>query len=145
MQPGIDYPGISLVFFCHDGKGNFLLSKRSQNCRDEHGTWDPGGGALEQGDKVDERLAQEIKEEYCAEILEQEFLGYMDIHREHKGVPTHWIGLFFKVKVDRSLVRNGEPKKFDEIGWFRLDDLPDPLHSQFPAALKKFGDKLEKI
>lgn len=145
MQPGIDYPGISLVFFCHDGEGNFLLSKRSQNCRDEHGTWDPGGGALELGESVDDRLAQEIREEYCTKILEQEFLGYIDVHRENNGAPTHWLGLFFKVLVDRSLVKNGEPKKFDEIDWFRLDDLPSPLHSQFPTALKKFGEKLEEI
>jgi len=76
MQKGIDCIGITVVYFCHDGKGNFLLSKRSKNCRDEHNTWDPGGGGLEFGDTVEKTLKREIKEEYCAEILLSEFLGF---------------------------------------------------------------------
>jgi len=35
-------------------------------------------------------------------------------------------------------VANGEPHKFDEIGWFKLDNPPSPLHSQLPSALKKY-------
>jgi hypothetical protein len=49
MNPGIDYVGITTVFFCHDGKGNFLFHKRSNKCRDEHGRWDLGSGKLEHG------------------------------------------------------------------------------------------------
>ena len=44
MQKGIDFIGITTVFFCHDGKGKFLMAKRSKNARDEHGRWDIGGG-----------------------------------------------------------------------------------------------------
>ena len=49
MKPGIDYIGISTPFYCHNGKGFFLLHKRNQNCRDEHGAWDTGSGKLEFG------------------------------------------------------------------------------------------------
>lgn len=132
MEKGIDYIGITVVFLCHDGKGNFLLNKRSKNCRDEQGRWDPGGGSVDFGVSVIDTLLKEIKEEYCTDVLEHEFLGYRDIHRENNGQPTHWIGLDFKVYVDRLKVKNGEPEKFDEIGWFKLDDLPSPMHSQWP-------------
>lgn len=142
MNKGIDYTGVTVVFFCHDNKGNYLLSKRSKNCRDEHGMWDPGGGGVDFGDVVEEVLKKEIKEEYCADIIEQEFLGFMDVHRTHEDKKTHWIALVFKVLVDPTQVKNGEPHKFDEIGWFKIDELPEPLHSQFPNALKKFRDKL---
>jgi ADP-ribose pyrophosphatase YjhB (NUDIX family) len=97
---------------------------------------------VEFGDTVEETLHREIKEEYGADIMESEFLGYQDIFREEKGKPTHWLALFFKVLVDRSQVKNGEPHKFDEIGWFQLNNLPSPLHSQFPKVLRLYRDKL---
>lgn len=50
MRQGFDYIGVTTVFYCHDGKGNLLLHKRSQTCRDEKGRWDCGGGALKFGE-----------------------------------------------------------------------------------------------
>src|SRR5260221_530389 len=132
MTKGVDYTGVTVVFFCHDGKGSYLLNKRSQNCRDEHGCWDPGGGGLDFDDSIEDALRREVKEEYCADIIDFEFLGFRDVHRKNDGKNTHWIALDFKVLVDRLKVKNGEPHKFDELRWFSLDKLPKPLHSQFP-------------
>ena len=142
MKKGQDFTGVTIVYFCHDGQGNFVMSKRNDNCRDEHGCWDPGGGGLEFGDTVENTLKKEIAEEYCTDILSFEFLGYRDVHREHDGKKTHWIALDFKVMVDRDKVKNGEPHKFDEIGWFRIDDLPTPIHSQFPKFLEQYRGRL---
>lgn len=142
MRKGIDYIGVTVGFLCHDGEGNYLLQKRSVNCRDEHGTWDGGGGSVELHDTVENTLRKEIREELCAEVLEYEFLGYRDAHREHGGDKTHWISLDFKVRLDRNEVRNGEPHKFDEIRWFKLDEFPTPLHSQLPASLEQYRDRL---
>ena len=97
-----------------------MFNKRSKNCRDEIGTWDQGGGGLEFGETVENTLRKEIMEEYCTDVLDFEFLGYRDVHRENDGVKTHWIALDFKVLVDKSKVKIGEPHKFDEIGWFKL-------------------------
>lgn len=142
MKKGEDFIGVAIVYFCHNGKGKFLLNKRSEKCRDEHGTWDPGGGGLEFGDTVENTLKKEIMEEYCTEVLYYEFLGYRDVHREHNGKKTHWIALDFKVLVDENKVSNGEPHKFDSVEWFTLDKLPKPLHSQFPYFLEKYKDKI---
>jgi mutator protein MutT len=146
FNKGVDFTGITIVFFCHDGKGNFLFNKRSNTCRDEHGRWDPGGGGLEFGDTIEQTLEKEIKEEYCTEVLEAEFLGFRDVHRtDEKGNKTHWLALDYKVLVDPEMVTNGEPKKFDQIGWFRLNNLPQPLHSQTPFALQKYGQQLAGV
>lgn len=142
MKKGEDYTGITTVYFCHDGSGNFLLNHRSINCRDEHNTWDPGGGGLEFGDTVENTLRKEIQEEYCTDVLSYDFLGFRDVHREYVDKKTHWIALDFKILVNRDKARNGEPHKFTEIGWFSLDKLPSPLHSQFPHFLEKYKDKL---
>ncbi len=143
MRKGIDHIGVSVVFFCHDGKGNFLLSKRSINSRDEHGKWDPGGGGVNFGESITSALKREIKEEYCANILEAEFLGFRDVHRvDEKKRKTHWIAIDYKVLINREKVKNGEPKKNEKIGWFTLETLPAPLHSQFPFFIKKYKNKL---
>ncbi|KKW19274.1 MAG: NUDIX hydrolase [Parcubacteria group bacterium GW2011_GWA2_51_10] len=142
MNVGEDYTGVSVIFFCHDGKGNVLLSKRSEKCRDEHGTWDPGAGRLEFGHTIEDTLRREILEEYGARVLDYEFLGYRDVHRTNDGRPTHWIALDFKVLIDPSHVRNGEPEKFDALEWFSVNNLPAPLHSQFPAFLELYKNRL---
>jgi len=142
MKAGIDYPGVSVVFFCHDGNGDFLMNKRSKNCRDEHDRWDIGAGAVRLYENLTDALEREIREEYCTSILNCEFLGYRDVHRQDNEFKTHWVTHDFKVLVDSSKAKNGEPHKFDEIGWFRLDNLPFPLHSQLLHFLEIYKNKL---
>lgn len=142
MKKGVDYPGVTIVYFCHDGKGKYVFSKRTDQARDEKGRWDIGGGGLDLGLTVEETLRKEIKEEYCTDILSYKFLGYRDVHREQDGVKSHWIALDFKVLIDPKKVANGEPHKFSEVAMFSLDALPDPIHSQLPFALKKYKNEL---
>lgn len=143
MSKGVEYIGVCVVYFCHDGRGNVLMAKRSVNSRDEQGIWDIGGGAVEFGSTIDETLKNEIYEEYCAKVLTYEFLGFRDVHRENKGQKTHWIALDYKVLIDPNGVKIGEPHKFDDIGWFKLEDLPKPQHSQFPKFLELYLSHLK--
>ena len=120
-----------------------MLNKRSDKSRDERGTWDPGGGAVEIGESVENTVLRELKEEYCTKPIKSEFLGFRDAHRvDENGNKTHWIMLDFKVSVDRKKVKNGVPNKHSEIEWFNLNKLPKPLHSQLPLFLKKYKEKL---
>ncbi len=133
---------MTVVYFCHDGKGNFVMAKRSQNARDENGKWDIGAGGMEFGDSIETTLRKEIMEEYCTDVVAYEFLGFRDVHREHQGQPTHWVALDFKVLVEPKKVKIGEPHKFDEIKWFQLGKVPENLHSQLPHFLKKYAKNL---
>jgi len=129
MNPGFDYIGISTSFICHDGEGRFLLGKRSKNCRDEHGTWEFGGGKLEFGATLEENVLRELKEEYgCGGVIDQS-LPAVTLFRKVGDTKTHWITFPFFVRVSREEARLNEPESMDEIGWFRLRELPRPLHS----------------
>lgn len=143
MNKGSDFTGVCIVYFCHDGKGNFVMAKRGKNARDERGRWDIGGGGLEFGDTVERTLMKEVKEEYCAKVISYEFLGFRDVHRRLNGKKTHWIALDFKVLIDPKTVKLGEPHKFDGLGFFKLDSLPKPSHSQLPKFLELYQDKLK--
>lgn len=144
FKKGKDYIGVGVTFFCHDGSGRFVMGKRGVNARDEHGLWDLGGGTVEFGESAEDTVRREIREEYGAEVRACEFLGYMDVHREQGGSPTHWISLVFKALVDPAEIHNAEPDKCDELGWFTLDNLPDDLHSQFPRFLERFKLMLQE-
>ncbi len=143
-RPGVDYIGITITFFCHDGHGNFVMQKRGAACRDENGRWDIGSGALDWGVAIENTLRKEIKEEYGAKVLEFEFLGHRELFREHNGQATHWLSLSYKVLVDPSQVINAEPHKFDEIAWFRFGSLPPvaELHSQLPDFFARYQHRL---
>lgn len=145
MRKGEDFTGVTVVYFCHDGAGRVLLGKRSQHARDEQGRWDIGGGGLEFGDTAEATLRREIKEEYCADVLAFEFLGFRDVLREREGKRTHWVALDFKVRIDPAGVAIGEPHKFDDLQWFTLATLPEPIHSQFPTFFERYRDRLEVI
>lgn len=142
MKKGEDYVGISVSYFCHDGDGNVILNKRGKNCRDEQGNWDIGGGGVDFGDTIEETLIKEIKEEYCTDIISYDFLGYRDVFRKNNGKKTHWLGMDFKVLVNKEMVKNGEPHKLDAVEWFTLSELPNPLHSQLLNFIEKYKNRL---
>jgi len=129
IKQGIDCIGITTVFFCHDGKGNFVMHKRSEKCRDEIGRWDFGGGAMEFGETFDQAVSREIKEEYTVDVLELKFLGVRNLLRKAASQDSHWIVLIFAALVDPKKVKIGDPEKMAELGWFRKDKLPKPAHS----------------
>jgi 8-oxo-dGTP diphosphatase len=142
-----DYVHVAVVYFCHNGVypyGQFVMSLRGQNCRDEHGKWDIGGGEVEPGDSVEETLRKELKEEYGAEPRNILFLGYREAVNTCNGQEVQWVYLDFKVEVDPATVKNGEPHKFDDVRWFTEKELPpvDRLHAGMPGFLKKYHGKI---
>ncbi len=144
LKPGVDHVGISTAFICHDGNGRFLLHKRSQNCRDEQGTWEFGGGKLEYGTTLEENVLREIEEEYGCKGEIQEQLSPYTLFREVDGAKTHCVVAPYIVKVSSDYARIEDPEKMDDIGWFALDNLPSPLHSGVEFEVKEFRKYLEK-
>lgn len=145
MKPGIDYIGVSVPFYCHDGKGNFLMHKRSDKCRDEKGRWDFGGGRVEFGETLEEAVLREVKEEYGVSGIIEEQLPSHSLLRTEDGVKTHWLIVSHIVKVERDEVVNNDPEKISEIGWFKLDKLPQPLHSGARFTLASYENRFARF
>ena len=143
MRNGFDYIGINCVFWCHDGKGKVLLHKRSKNCRDEQGVWDPGAGAMELGETFEETVRREVMEEYGVEPIKIEYITSRNVLRNHDGIPTHWIKNLHLVLVDPAKAPINEPRKMDAIGRFALNALPHPLHSQVLGEVEMLKEYLK--
>lgn len=143
MRKGIDYIGVTCVFYCHDGKGNFLLHLRSDNCKDEQGTWDSGGGSLEHGEEFEDGVRREIREEYCTDVIDLKFAGVVNVlRRNRENTPTHWIALLFAAQVDPTKVKIGDPDKMVQLGWYTPEQFPKPRHSML---IKHFNIVKERM
>lgn len=144
MKIGFDYCGVTTAFYCHDGKGNLLMHKRTKECRDEHERWDTGSGKLEFDLSIEENVLQEVLEEYGCKGEIDGRLPTHDIFREQNGQKTHWVAIPFFIKVNPLEVKNGEPHKISELGWFSIDKLPEPLHTGFAYTFSKYKEYFEK-
>jgi len=139
MKKGIDFIGVGVVNLCHDGKGNYLLGHRSDQCRDEHFKWDPvGSGGVKQGESIRDAVVREVKEETGADAIDINHIGWRETFRELDGKTYHWIQFDHLVLVDPTQVSNPEPDKCLELRWCSLENFPatSELHSQFPVFLE---------
>lgn len=145
-QKGVSFPGVTTCFLCYDAEGQIWMAKRSDKARDEHGRWDVGAGGLKWGVTAEENVIREVVEEYGATPIKIQFLGYRDAMRTMSdGTPTHWVALDFAVLVDPKSMTINEPDMFTDSGWFSLDALPSPLHSQVEIALQKYRKQLTEL
>lgn len=146
QHKGVSFTGITTIFFCYDANGRLFLSKRSEQARDEQGRWEPGAGGLKFGQTLEQNVRRELNEEYGVEPLRLDFIGYWDIFRTlPDNTPTHWLAMSFAAEVDPVKLVIADHEPIEDSGWFSLDALPQPLHSQFDVFMRLYGDDLKKL
>jgi 8-oxo-dGTP diphosphatase len=143
MKAGIDFIGVAAIPFIHDGNGKYLLGLRTENCKDEQGRWEPaGGGGVEVGESTEQAMKREALEEIGAELFNIEYLGHREAFRDSGGQKTHWLAFDYRAQVNPEEVKILEPEMCAELRWCAIDNLPEPLHSQFPIMLENYKGKL---
>lgn len=139
MKKGIDYVGVYVCAICHDNEGNVLFMKRGPKARDERGKWEVGpGGSLEFGETLEESLKREMQEEAGIEPLNMEYLGVREMFRNLDGVDTHWLGFYYKVLVDRTLVKIMPGEEHDDLMWGSFANYPTPAMTNFEVTCNMF-------
>jgi len=147
LKPGKDYIGVGCGVFVVNKNGEVLLQLRSKNSKNEAGMWNKMGGSVEFGEKVIDTLKRETLEEAGVEIEDIEFLSYTDhILPEEK---QHWLGLNFMALVrEGQVAKNMEPHKFDDLRWFKFDQIPEnlamPTRESLPLMIERYEAKYSK-
>jgi len=121
-QPGIDFPGLGVgLAILRDGK--LLLCKRMK--APEAGHWNIVGGKVDHMEPAEIAARREAEEETALDIGEIRYLGLTEQRIEADR--QHWISLLYVTDDTTGEPQLTEPDKLSEIGWFDLDELPQPL------------------
>lgn len=122
--------------------GKILLLKRKGSTGE--GTWAIPGGAVEFGEGPETAVLRELREETGleAEASGLEFIGYSN--DRHAETPLHYVTLRFLTTRFHGKPTNAEPHKASDIGWFPIDELPEPMFSFTKSILEK-PDVIKKI
>jgi len=121
MEKGIDYIGVGTGAMIFNNEGKVFLTKRGPKSRNEAGKWDFPGGSVNFGEKVEDALKREIKEEFDIEIEIIKFLEVANhILPEEK---QHWVSPSFVAKHIKGEPKIMEPEKCSEIKWVNLKEI----------------------
>lgn len=141
MIQGINFIGVSAGAMIINDRGEIFLAKRGPKTRNERGCWENPGGSVEFGEKLVDAVKREVMEEYGAEIeiLEQFPAEDHLIPAEHQ----HWVATTFLARFKQgSTPRILEPDKCSAIGFFSLDNLPQPLSIITQLDIQYYGGKI---
>ncbi len=136
MKPGVDYIGVGCGALIINNKNETLLLKRGAKSRNQAGFWSKPGGTVEFGEKIEDAIIREIKEEFGVEIELIKFLGFTNHIIEEER--QHWLSISYLARIIKGEPRNMEPEKHDEIGWFSFDNLPEKLTQTTSELIEEY-------
>lgn len=128
MRPGVDFPGVGCGLVIQRADGRVLLCKRLK--APQAGFWNIVGGKVDLMERSIDAARREAEEESGLTIGAVDFLCLVEEIIPADG--QHWVSLIYVTRDFTGEPRLTEPDKLSEIGWFALDDLPQPL-SAFSA------------
>lgn len=139
MIPGIDYIGVGCGALIVNDKKETLLLKRGAESRNQAGFWSKPGGTVEFGEKIEDAIKREIKEELGVEIELIEFLGFTNHIMKEEN--QHWLSISYLARITKGEPKNLEPEKHDEIRWFKFDNLPEKLAQTTSEIIEEYLKK----
>lgn len=109
------------VLIQRDGK--LLLHRRKGN--HGKGTWSVAGGHLEYGETPEDCAIREVWEEIGVHIRGVSFVGITNDVFTDTGL--HYITIWMRAALIEGDPIAAAPEEVEEIAWFALDALPQPL------------------
>lgn len=142
MKKGVDYIGVGCGAMIFNDEGKVFLVKRGKGARNEAGKWDFPGGGVKFGEKCEDAVKRELKEEHNISIEVIELLEVVNhiILKEKQ----HWVSPSYIAKLIFGEAKIMEPEKCDEIKWVNLseinsNELSRPSKSNYLKYIEKYG------
>ncbi len=125
VRVGTDCIGVGVGALILNEENKVFLALRSQKAKNERGTWEIPGGAVEFNETLEVAIQREVMEEFGVTISIIKRFNLVDhILPEEE---QHWVAQTFLCRIVAGVPTNREPEKCDQIGWFSLaeaEELP---------------------
>lgn len=120
--PGTHFPGLGcgLVIL---REGRILLYRRAN--APEAGHWNIVGGKVDHMERTLDAARREAEEETGLSINGLDFLCISEQVIEKDA--QHWVSMIYVTRDFSGEPQLTEPEKLTELGWFEIDNLPDPI------------------
>jgi 8-oxo-dGTP diphosphatase len=122
-----------------------LLGRRSETRLAYRNVWDVPGGHREPGERAEETLIRELREEVAVVPTQWRLLGQVDLpaQGQEQAMPL----LLFEVTAWTGMPLNLQPEEHAEIGWFTIDEacqlgLAHPAYVQLFRGLAPAASEL---
>lgn len=125
MKRGIDYIGVGVGAIILNQNGQLFLACRGPLAKNERGLWEFPGGSVEFGERLEDALKREIREEYGIEIEIGPLIDIVDHILPEEG--QHWVSPTYLCWLTGGEPQILEPGKCTAIGWFDVEYPPSPL------------------
>ena len=122
-RPGVDFPGVGCGLVIQRADGRVLLCRRLK--APEAGFWNIVGGKVDMMEASADAARREAQEESELQIGDVDFLCLAEQIIPADG--QHWVSMMYLTRDFAGEPMLTEPDKLSDIGWFDLDDLPQPL------------------
>ncbi|MBN2421544.1 NUDIX domain-containing protein [Candidatus Woesearchaeota archaeon] len=117
-------------------KEQVLLAKR-KNTKTFDGQWSRPGGTVELGERIEDTIVREVKEEVGIDIEIIRLLNITQDIRPEENI--HGIYFGYLAKITSGEPRNMEPDKCSAIGWFPIrNNLPENLASYTKRSIDAY-------
>jgi len=140
MKKGVDFIGVGSGALIFNKEGKVFLSKRGDASRNEIGKWDFPGGSVKFGEKCEDAVKREIKEEFNMDIEVVELLEVIDhiLLQENQ----HWVSPSYIARYVSGNPEIMEPGKISEIKWVSINEIDmETLSLPSRSNLLKFKEK----
>lgn len=143
MQKGVDFIGVGVGAVIFNNEKKVFLAKRGKGARNERLKWEFPGGSVEFGERIEDAIVREVKEEFNFDVRIELLLDVVNhiIPDEHQ----HWVSPTFICSYRSGTPCIMEPHKCEQIGWFYLNELPEAeLTTASATSLKSLRKFLAK-
>lgn len=136
LIPGRDHIGVGGGALIVNDRNETLLIRRTPKARNDAGVWSQPGGTLEYGEKVEQMVVREIKEELDITVKLDTLLCYTDQILSSEN--QHWVAISYLAKLYEGEPKNLEPHKHDQIRWFSFQHLPRKISKPTKDAIRSY-------
>ncbi|MGV8168459.1 MAG: NUDIX domain-containing protein [Candidatus Nanoarchaeia archaeon] len=138
LTPGV---GTGIIAINPENPEEIVLTKRKSAANNRAGLYELPGGTVEFGDSLDKTCEDELYQETG---LTGTVLGYIKIDQDFVE-KQHWISFAGVMNITGGTLHNAEPHKFEEVSYYPLDNLPQPLSLLSKRVIENYINKVPFI